>query len=476
MATTPKKKGLPTVGPYTEAIKAVKGCYGVRTSDVVGACYKTDIDSYLKLIVRKITEKCNTNQELMSQIRRVKLSEHSYVTPNEFRYTLIKFGVNLSQPVVDAVFNVFDSDRSGTMDFDEFATWIMNADSRPYKPPPAKGAAAPLTETEILRQKLNEDIVRHPNTFKYLKNKISFMELVSDVNRMKFALTEKDVRALFVLLDSNENGYVESSNLLHWAKTGEVLQTKKLSLAASGDLHDAVNAATGRNPKLIAAALKDFPQGNRCMMTFDEFAAVMLKAGVGPNKKNLKALFMAIGGASGYGDIDKLKEFVGPALDYKRHVPEPFKIEVFGASVSNAEKRLREKLRVGYDNLKQSIIQEDRTHTDWIDCEKLLKLINKHTGPTSYADFRLVLKNLKQESNRVKISHFLHEYNPKKNNVYVNVNSEQIEPPASKSRRRPSSAGAAGASVSRTVEFDKTIDSTSNNFESTLYERFAARN
>ena len=79
----------------------------------------------------------------MSQIRRVKLSEHSYVTPNEFRYTLIKFGVNLSQPVVDAVFNVFDSDRSGTMDFDEFATWIMNADSRPYKPPPAKGAAAP---------------------------------------------------------------------------------------------------------------------------------------------------------------------------------------------------------------------------------------------------------------------------------------------------------------------------------------------
>lgn len=46
--------------------------------------------------------------ELMTAIRRVKLSENSYVTPNEFRYTLIKFGVTLSQNIVDAVFNVFD--------------------------------------------------------------------------------------------------------------------------------------------------------------------------------------------------------------------------------------------------------------------------------------------------------------------------------------------------------------------------------
>ena len=44
----------------------------------------------------------------MNAIRRVKLSENSYVTPIEFRYTLIKFGVTLPQPIVDAVFNVFD--------------------------------------------------------------------------------------------------------------------------------------------------------------------------------------------------------------------------------------------------------------------------------------------------------------------------------------------------------------------------------
>jgi hypothetical protein len=44
----------------------------------------------------------------MNAIRRVKLSENSYVTPVEFRYTLIKFGVTLPQAIVDAVFNVFD--------------------------------------------------------------------------------------------------------------------------------------------------------------------------------------------------------------------------------------------------------------------------------------------------------------------------------------------------------------------------------
>ena len=466
MATTPKKKGLPVIGPYTEAIKAVKGCHGVKTSDIVGACYKTDIDSYLKLIVRKITEKCNTNQELMSQIRRVKLSEHSYVTPNEFRYTLLKFGVNLSQPVVDAVFNVFDSDRSGTMDFDEFATWIMNADSRPYKPPPTKGEAVPLTETQILRNKLNADLIKHPNTFTYLRNKISFMELVSDVNRIKFSMSEKDVRALFVLLDPNEWGFIETPTLLHWAKTGEILQPKKLSQATSGDLQDAVLNATGRNPKLIAAALKDIPTGKHVMMTFDEFVAVMLKGGVGPDKKHVKALFMAIGGASGYGDIDKLREFVGPALEYKRQVPEPFKIEVFGASVSKADKRLREKLRVGFDNLKHAVHHEDRAHSGWIDCEKLLKLINKYCGPTSYADFRLVLKNLQVNDNHVNIPHFLQEYNPKKSNVYVNVNPGATEP--SKGRKRPSSAGATNAYASKNVAFNEgVIDSTSSNFNNT---------
>ena len=41
---------------------------------------------------------------------------------------LIKFGVLLSVEVSNLIFQIFDSDRSGTIDFDEFAFWIINSD------------------------------------------------------------------------------------------------------------------------------------------------------------------------------------------------------------------------------------------------------------------------------------------------------------------------------------------------------------
>ena len=68
-----------------------------RTSDVLGSHVKTDLDSYLTLIRRKIHEKCATTVELIQQIRRNKVSDSAHVTPNEFRFTLIKFGEHRSQ-------------------------------------------------------------------------------------------------------------------------------------------------------------------------------------------------------------------------------------------------------------------------------------------------------------------------------------------------------------------------------------------
>ncbi|RYY83156.1 hypothetical protein EON63_11880 [archaeon] len=68
-----------------------------RTSDIFGSHMRTDLESYLTLIRRKIQEKCATTAELISQIRRFKIGESAHVTPNEFRYTLIKFGIILPQ-------------------------------------------------------------------------------------------------------------------------------------------------------------------------------------------------------------------------------------------------------------------------------------------------------------------------------------------------------------------------------------------
>jgi hypothetical protein len=68
-----------------------------KTSDVFGSHQKTDIDSHLALIRRKIQERCSTTTELIQTIRRNKISDSIHVTPNEFRFTLIKFGIIFDQ-------------------------------------------------------------------------------------------------------------------------------------------------------------------------------------------------------------------------------------------------------------------------------------------------------------------------------------------------------------------------------------------
>lgn len=411
------KTKLPPVGPYADAIRASKGCQGVRTSETLGSCYSTDISSYLKLIVRKITEKCGTCQELMNAIRRVKLSDNSYVTPNEFRYTLIKFGVTLPQSVVDAVFNVFDSDRSGTMDFDEFSNWIMNADVKPYV---SKGSIKELSAGEKLRKSLNASIAAHPQTFQYMKKKTSFMELVSDVNRLDMPMKEKDVRAIFLLLDPQETGFVDSQALMHFAKTGSLSAPKETPKSAQQlPLEAAVNDVTGRNPRLLIKCFCHVPKDKSVKMSYDEFRQSLLSCGLGLEAKEAQSLFLALGGKSGLADIDMLWGYLsslGPenALDRGR-VEEPVKITKYASSVTNADLRLRELLRKGFKDLKHAIEDVDSSRTGFIGADKLHGLINKHCGPLCFADYRLILKTLPHDdSNRVQWQYFIREYNPTK--------------------------------------------------------------
>ena len=100
------------------------------------------------------------------------------------------------------------------MDFDEFAMWIMNADVKPYVPKKSTKDSQPLSPLDQLRKKMSENIAAHPQTFSVMKNKISFMEFVSDVTRINLTLNEKDVRALFLLLDPKETGFIDSKLLM----------------------------------------------------------------------------------------------------------------------------------------------------------------------------------------------------------------------------------------------------------------------
>ena len=197
-----------------------------RTSDIVGSHVKKDLDAYLSLIRRKIQEKCGTTQDLIQQIRRNKIGDSGHVTPNEFRYTLIKFGVILPQPLVDRIFNVFDSDRSGTMDFDEFATWIMNAEFRDpivSTETPEESRIRITTKTNAyLRDKLQTCIRLHSAVFKTMKRTISFQEWISYIGRGNMPMMEKEARAIFMLFDTQDTGFVASAHLQNWARTGDL--------------------------------------------------------------------------------------------------------------------------------------------------------------------------------------------------------------------------------------------------------------
>jgi hypothetical protein len=212
-----------------------------RTSDVLGCHMKTDLDSYLTLIRRKIQEKCSTTAELITQIRRNKIGESAHVTPNEFRFTLIKFGIILPQTLVDRIFNVFDSDRSGTMDFDEFAMWIMNSEFKPTVKSKSGGSGKKTGSMETtfssstnnnnnnnnnnnfnnnnnkLQQQLTAILTEFPRVFETMKSSISFIEFVSLISRCNLPLSERDARAVFLLLDPYDHGCVEAQWIREFA-------------------------------------------------------------------------------------------------------------------------------------------------------------------------------------------------------------------------------------------------------------------
>ena len=442
----PYPQQLPPISPYKEQIDRYRGCSGALVSESFGQHHKTDINSYLQLIVRKITEKCQSTQDLMNRIRMVKLSDHSYVTPGEFRVTLIKFGVTLPQEIVDQVFNVFDSDRSGTMDFDEFADWIMNSDTKPYVPPAKKGAAVEDTPAEALmkevRHKIMVGVQKSPSIFARLKRKLSFLELISIVNTKKILLNERDVRFIFLHLDPNESGFIYSKEMIEWAKTGEIPtdeskhrpQPVHSALAnAPPPIGPAVAIVTNRQPSLLHRCFKNIPKDQGVKMNFDEFRQCLLSGGLGLNKKDAKQLFFAIGGSihprggeGRLGDVDILFAYINKfpesteKTDPARKVREPFKISDLGSSVSLADRRLREAIRVqNCFKLVLAAVKQDADET-FIDVNKLVKIINKFCCPITYNDFRLIAKDYYiDDRNRMEWPMFLHEYNPMKNARYV---------------------------------------------------------
>lgn len=233
-----------------------------RTSDVLGSHIRTDLESYMELIRRRIQEKCATTVELITQIRRCKISDAAAVTPNEFRFTLIKFGITLEQSIVNKIFKIFDSDGSGTMDFDEFAMWIMNSEFQPKEKSAAKlSCDSPRT---VLRKKFLADVNAHSKCFANMKPQISIIEFISEINRKNMNITEREARSVFQLLDLNDTGYVMTSALVDYAKYGKseykVAVTRPAPIPADS-LEELLLKVIGRNTNALEQAFSHVTKG-----------------------------------------------------------------------------------------------------------------------------------------------------------------------------------------------------------------------
>ena len=170
-------------------------------SAVLGSHVHNDLDSYLALVRRKVQEKFATTVELITHIRRHRSSENGHVTPNEFRYTLIKLGVILPPATSDAVFSIFDSDRSGSINFDEFAMWVMNSE---FKPKDKKSSNDAQSRVDFLRDKFAKWAKKHPDLMReqiISCPNLSFVKMFEAINRKFMRMTEPEVREVFATLD-----------------------------------------------------------------------------------------------------------------------------------------------------------------------------------------------------------------------------------------------------------------------------------
>ena len=399
-----------------------------RTSDIVGSHLKTDIESYLSLIRRKIQEKCATTQDLIYQIRRNKIGEGGHVTPNEFRYTLIKFGVILSQPLVDRIFTVFDSDRSGTMDFDEFAMWIMNSEFKPVtknRRAPS-GLLEPIIPHNDLRLQLIDCMNEHKQVFNLMKKKVSFLELISDVNRKNMKLSEYDVRKLFLIFDENETGYLDSSVMMNWAKTGTIVfpdttaedqETRKKNMSVK----EAIFKICGLNHKQLQKAFDHIPVNKGIKISFEEFHRCLIAAGLGLISFDAKNLFDVVCHLSGDSSstkcqVDVLRKHLvirelNPTATVSLKKDEPAYLPF-----SRADRRIRDEMRKSFKVVKEEIEANDKDGTGFIDIKILHNIISKLCTQVAVQDIRRIVETLQTEDfgSKVNWRQFLKIYSPRK--------------------------------------------------------------
>jgi len=356
---------------------------------------ENDFNSCLELIIIKIREKCSTIIDLMSHIRRYRHGESKEINSNELRYILIKFGIILSQPVIDKVFNIFDIYHIGTIDIEKFSSYIMNSEFYPS----LKRQTIKESPLITLKNKLKVVVDANRRTFLNMPKELSYLQYIADMSRMQYAWSERDGRAIFQTLDPKDTGYIQSQALLNWADNG-VIQTEaekqKPPEIVARSLNDLVSKVVGRNSKQLETAFSHIKHGEGIKINFDEFRRCLLNAGVDKSIHDCQQVFNALGGStSGFADVDLFFNTLSPIMvDPSTEVsakPTP----TADALASRADRLLREKMRKCFKVVSSDIENSDHSNCGFIDADTLFKILVKRCMPLTFQDFRFVIQQVR---------------------------------------------------------------------------------
>jgi Ca2+-binding EF-hand superfamily protein len=137
------------------------------------------------------------------------------VTPKEFRFTLIKIGVVIPEKISRDIFDIFDTNNDGQIDFDEFAMWVMNSEFKTKKIYETKNILGNIND-ENLRIRLLKYIINYPDILKLYSVKMTH-EILNDYLNKKSKFLEIEVKRIFEVLNSRGGGpTIDVSDLQNW--------------------------------------------------------------------------------------------------------------------------------------------------------------------------------------------------------------------------------------------------------------------
>lgn len=386
------------------------------------------------LIRTKIQQRCATTRDLIQQIRKTKLGNESKITPSEFRFILIKFGIILTQTIVDRIFNIFDADRSGTMDYDEFCCWIMNEDSIPRR----AVSEAEADRDAAVRGKVLACMSHNPAHFASVNPQLGYTAFIAFFNLLpNSSLSEIEARSLFVSLTrKNVVDVIDMTQLRSWAQGQEYNPIAQAAVAPSSLAQD-ITKEFGSNRGIIKQCFLPYAGQGKTLIGFEEFRKCLLSQGHGLDVVQTKNLFLSFGGAGGYVDT----AFILSIVENSAVVVKSF-VESKPHPCNRVNELIREAMRKCYRELYKEFRAADTTNSGYVTTEQMHSIVSASCIPLTHADFRGVLKQIRanEASDVVNWHSFLMQYSPLKPQLFL--------PPAQRTVERPQTTGGASSIAS----------------------------